>query len=86
MNHGKRIVALLLLVFTLASAPATFAWGDEGHRFINRVAAQKLPEDMPAFFRQAAARLEFLGPEPDRWRDNKDVGASPLNWAELGNA
>jgi hypothetical protein len=28
---------------------------------------------MPAFFRQAAARLEFLGPEPDRWRDNKEL-------------
>lgn len=28
---------------------------------------------MPAFFRQASARLAFLGPEPDRWRDGKEL-------------
>jgi hypothetical protein len=28
---------------------------------------------MPAFFRNAGARLSFLGPEPDRWRDNKEL-------------
>jgi hypothetical protein len=28
---------------------------------------------MPAFFRNAAARLSFLGPEPDRWRDGREL-------------
>jgi hypothetical protein len=37
---------------------------------INRLAAENLPADMPAFLRSAAAldEIEYLGPEPDRWR------------------
>lgn len=37
---------------------------------INRLAAEKLPADVPAFLRSAAAidEIEYLGPEPDRWR------------------
>jgi hypothetical protein len=67
-------VSVLVVAFVLLSlAPPAGAWGDEGHRFINRVAAERLPEDMPAFFRSAGARLSFLGPEPDRWRDSKEV-------------
>ncbi len=27
-----------------------------------------MPAEMPAFFRNAADRMEYLGPEPDRWR------------------
>ena len=37
---------------------------------INRLAAESLPEDVPAFLRapEAVAEIEYLGPEPDRWR------------------
>jgi hypothetical protein len=65
----------LVLAVCLAGvlAPPASAWGDEGHRYINRVAAEHLPEDMPAFFRNSAVRLSFLGPEPDRWRDSKEI-------------
>src|SRR5262249_43311482 len=58
-------------LFSLITAPPVRAWGEDGHRFINRVAAQKLPADTPQFLRSAADRLSFLGPEPDRWRDIK---------------
>jgi len=46
------------------------AWGNEGHRMINRLAASSLPGDVPAFLRTPAAvnEIEYLGPEPDRWR------------------
>ncbi len=44
------------------------AWGDIGHMLINRAAAEKVPATMPLFMKQAAARIEYLGPEPDRWR------------------
>jgi len=49
---------------------AGFAWGSEGHRMINRLAAQSLPAEVPAFLRSEAAvsEIEYLGPEPDRWR------------------
>jgi len=46
-----------------------FAWGNEGHTYINRVAAQKIPADMPRFLRRAVVELAYLGPEPDRWRN-----------------
>jgi len=65
-------VSLVLAVCGVLAPPAS-AWGDEGHRYINRVAAEHLPEDMPAFFRNSAVRLSFLGPEPDRWRDSKEL-------------
>jgi len=75
MNHlrlfGTSLVIAVFLVLSLAP-PAT-AWGEEGHRYINRVAAEHMPEDMPLFFRNAGARLTFLGPEPDRWRDTKEL-------------
>jgi hypothetical protein len=37
---------------------------------INRLAASALPADVPAFLRSPAAiqEIEYLGPEPDRWR------------------
>ena len=64
------LAALLLMI---GGAPPANAWGEEGHRFINLVAAQHLPDDMPAFFRNASSRLSFLGPEPDRWRDSREL-------------
>ena len=37
---------------------------------INRLAASNLPADTPSFLRSEAAlnEIEYLGPEPDRWR------------------
>jgi hypothetical protein len=37
---------------------------------INRLAANSLPADVPAFLRSEAAvnEIDYLGPEPDRWR------------------
>jgi len=61
-------VAAGLLALTFV--PKSAAWGNEGHQLINRLAATKLPEDAPAFLRTQAAigEIEYLGPEPDRWR------------------
>lgn len=46
------------------------AWGNDGHQMINRLAEGGLPADAPAFLRSAAGveEVEYLGPEPDRWR------------------
>jgi len=45
------------------------AWGNEGHRLINRLAASSLPASVPSFLRSEGAvyEIEYLGPEPDRW-------------------
>lgn len=54
--------------------PAAHAWGNEGHKIVNLLAAQNLPADLPAFLRSqaAVAEIEYLGPEPDRWRSRAE--------------
>jgi hypothetical protein len=41
---------------------------------INRLAASSLPASVPAFLRSEAAvnEIEYLGPEPDRWRSSAE--------------
>jgi S1/P1 nuclease len=65
--------AAVLLGLALPSQPA-YAWEQEGHRIINKLAATNLPADMPAFLRTQAAidEMEYLGPEPDRWRSRAE--------------
>jgi len=62
--------AFIVLASNLLHAPIAYAWGNEGHRIINRLAATNLPPDAPAFLHSEAAigEIEYLGPEPDRWR------------------
>jgi len=62
--------AVVCFVLLIAAPALAFAWGNEGHRIINRLAASSLPEDVPSFLRSEAAldEIEYLGPEPDRWR------------------
>ncbi len=61
---------LILAIFLVIAAPHSFAWGRDGHKIINRVAMETLPPGMPAFLRtpRALDEIEYLGPEPDRWR------------------
>jgi hypothetical protein len=63
-------IGLLALFCLFVRPPAASAWGNEGHRMINRLAANSLPADVPAFLRSEAAvnEIDYLGPEPDRWR------------------
>jgi hypothetical protein len=69
-----------------------WAWGHDGHSMINRLAAENLPPDVPAFLRNGNALdvLGWLAPEPDRWREGARgelVGAPDhfidMEWAEL---
>ncbi len=54
----------------LLQPPQADGWGNEGHRMINRLATATLPADVPVFLRSEAGMslIEYLGPEPDRWR------------------
>jgi hypothetical protein len=69
----KALIALGLVSFAILP-PAAHGWGNEGHRMINRQAIGRLPEDVPAFLRSesAANEIEYLGPEPDRWRSRAE--------------
>ena len=64
----------VLLALSLVAVPASFAWGSKGHTIINHLAAQSLPESVPAFLRTPAAidEITYLGPEPDRWRSRAE--------------
>lgn len=63
-------ISASLLICLSACSPLAHAWGNDGHRMINRLAASSLPADVPAFLRSETAlnEIEYLGPEPDRWR------------------
>jgi hypothetical protein len=64
------VLAAASLLCLLTQPPAARAWGNSGHRLVNRLAASSLPADVPGFLRspEALAEIEYLGPEPDRWR------------------
>jgi len=68
-----RLAAASALIPLLATQPA-WGWGSDGHRIINRLAVLYLPADVPAFLRNGNAldTVEYLGPEPDRWRNHAE--------------
>ena len=68
-QHQRGLIRYLLIALVLFQSEAAFAWGNEGHVYVNRVAAQKIPTDMPRFLRRAVVEIAYLGPEPDRWRN-----------------
>lgn len=84
----KKLLSVLLLLV----APFAHAWGNEGHRIINRLAASTLPTDAPDFLRSPDALnlIEYLGPEPDRWRSPAEpelvAAQAPEHFIDLEDA
>ncbi len=82
-------IELACLICLVALPQAAHAWGNEGHRLINRLAAETLPASVPAFLRSDAAinEIEYLGPEPDRWRSRAEpelsVAQAPEHFIDL---
>lgn len=70
IRRGPLSLALIALV--LFQNQVAFAWGNEGHTWINHAAAQKIPASMPKFLRRGAVEIAYLGPEPDRWRSSTE--------------
>jgi hypothetical protein len=71
-------LAVATVMVPLLTAQPSLAWGSDGHRMINRLAAENLPKDVPAFLRNGNAfdTIEYLGPEPDRWRNKAEAELS----------
>ena len=65
--------ALLSVVILAVFFVPAWPWGVDGHMAINRVAAEKLPADMPPFLRNAADQLAYIAPDPDRWREPSEL-------------
>ena len=77
MNKNLSVCLRRAAVFTLLpllAVPPSFGWGDTGHKMINKLGAESLPSDVPAFLRAPGAidEIEYLGPEPDRWRSSAE--------------
>lgn len=94
MRFFRKIISCSAFVAgtIVVSARPAHAWGHDGHSMINRIAAENLPADVPAFLHNGNALdvLAWLAPEPDRWRDGAHgelVGAPDhfidMEWAQL---
>jgi hypothetical protein len=72
--------ALAATLIALTATQPAWGWGSDGHMLINRLAAQYLPADVPAFVRNGHAldTMEYLGPEPDRWRNKAESELSAV--------
>lgn len=79
MNNRTKIktVIIFTLLMALIFPAQVFAWGAHGHTISGKVAATKLPKEMPKFFRSASDQLAYLNPEPDRWRDRAEAETNP---------
>ena len=77
-----RLVRLVLTGIFLLQSVVGFAWGDKGHTFVNRVAAEKIPASMPQFLRHAVVEIAYLGPEPDRWRSPSEFALKNAQQAD----
>jgi hypothetical protein len=67
---SQTVLALAAAAYLSALTPSAHAWGNSGHRMVNKLAASSLPASVPEFLSSPAgvAEIEYLGPEPDRWR------------------
>src|ERR1700677_851620 len=82
-------LGVLGLVCMVSPSPLAYAWGNSGHRLVNKPAARALPPSVPAFLHSEAAvnEIEYLGPEPDRWRSPAEpelnAAQSPEHFIDL---
>jgi hypothetical protein len=67
-KFGRGLISCTLISLIFFQSDAAFAWGNEGHIYVNRVAAERIPTGMPRFLRRAVTEIAYFGPEPDRWR------------------
>src|SRR5438552_17691490 len=83
-HQAMKASVLIVLAGLFFQPPSAHAWGNEGHRLINRLAVVNLPADAPAFLRSEAAisEIEYLVPEPDRWRSPAEAELSAVQAPE----
>jgi hypothetical protein len=73
-SHIRRYVVLIQMMTAAiaASVAVVDGWWDRGHFITGQAAAEALPPEMPAFFRDAAAQITYLNYEPDRWKESAE--------------
>jgi len=73
LEWGSSFVSFFIVAVAILFPTPASAWGEAGHVAINRTACEKVPARMPQFLHTAAARIAWLGPEPDRWRSSLEA-------------
>ena len=65
---ARMFAGLVALVAGAGGAQEALAWGATGHEWISGIAAEQLPEEIPAFLRtpEATAEIAVMGRELDR--------------------
>ena len=61
------------LVLLLAALPL-LAWGDQGHRTVNRLALQGLPPEVRGWYADREAYLADHASDPDHWKSDRKEG------------
>lgn len=89
--RGSLLALLHAVPLLFAPLAPALAWGATGHEFVSGVAAESLPEEIPAFVRQAEAVAEItvLGRELDRSKgsgDPHDKERDPGHFVSLDDA
>ncbi len=73
LRSARILPCLFVMGMLWAMTPSTVrGWGSHGHALSGRVAAMKVPVDMPRFFRRSVDQLSYLNPEPDRWKERAE--------------
>lgn len=73
----KGWAAIVGAAAVLVLPTVAFGWGEVGHYLTGKAAAMRVPQAMPAFFRDATRQLAYLNPDPDRWRDRAESRIDP---------
>ena len=79
-SKSKEILLIVLLIFSIAIKPA-LAWGDEGHKIINKMSVKFFPPEMKAFIAWQNYLAEHA-PDPDN-RKKTDKTESPKHFIDI---
>lgn len=81
---NRRLLLLMLPALAAGVLLGGFAsgWWSGGHETVAEAAAARLPDDVPAFFRNGGKHLAHFSVDPDRWK-NRDTNF--LRREEEGN-
>lgn len=67
----KRWYLVMGLVCAGLLAGMASGWWVKGHESVTEAAAARLPDEMPAFFRNAGKTLAHFSGDPDRWKNRE---------------
>lgn len=73
---------IMVAASLLGAMQSASAWWRGGHEIVARAAADALPDDLPAFFRQSGDVLAHYSAEPDAWKNPATPHLRDAEWPE----